>query len=77
MKKEKIEKFERAIALQERLIRGLSQFSDYKGDSLSYYRGWLDKKGIESEGADGFPNENAYDENNIIKFIKEESFATI
>lgn len=39
-------------------------------DVLGLYRNYLDKQGIISEGADGWGNQNAFDDTNIENFIK-------
>ena len=70
-------RLEKADELRKRLTEKLGQFSNYKGDALGDYRKWLDKKEIVSEGDDGWPNENFYDENNIKEFIKNNSYASI
>lgn len=38
-------------------------------DILSQYRKYLDKNNIESEGMDGWGNENAFDPDNMQNFI--------
>jgi len=61
------QKFNKAVIFNEMLM----EISGSKTEMLGKYRKWLDGKGIESEGEDGFPNEEAYKRENYEDFLKD------
>ena len=62
-----VNKFNRAVALQERLEGAV----DNKNDQLSRYRLFLEKQGFICEDKDGYPTEIVYDESMIKAYIEE------
>ncbi len=60
------QQLERATRLKKRLEEELGTTRDV----LSSYREWLDKNGIEAEGKDGFPSDDAYESWNIESFLQ-------
>lgn len=58
--------FMRAERLEAEFRRQLKGNQDW----LSEYRKWLDQNNIPAENPDGWPTEDAYDPNNIGKFIQ-------